>query len=84
VSSDAAAALPVADSPRRNRVQTAHYKPEAIKQKVRSKTRGQGTKVHIRGFYVVCIDDDTKPKHRHRDRMHFAYRCVVNDKEEDD
>ena len=61
VVSDAAVVLPDADTPCRTRQQTVHYKPEAIKQKTRRKTRRKGMKVHIRVFYTVCIDDNTKP-----------------------
>ena len=84
VDSETVTVLPDTDTPRRARQQTSHYTPETIKQKARSKTRSKGTKVHIRGFYAVCIDDNTKPKRRRRDRMCFAYRCVVNAVEEDD
>ena len=76
---------PVADPPRRNRMPTAHYKPKAvIKKKTRSKTRGKTAKVGIRGFYAVSIDDNTKPKRPRRDRMLFAYRYIVDGKEEED
>ena len=45
---------PVADPPRRNRLPTAHYKPETvIKKKALRKTRGKTAKVGIRGFYAV-------------------------------
>jgi hypothetical protein len=41
-------------------------------------------RVGIRGFYDVSIDDNTKPKRPRRDRMLFAYRYIVDDKEEED
>jgi hypothetical protein len=37
-----------------------------------------------RGFYAVCIDDNTKPKRSRRDRMRCTYRCVVNGGEVDE
>ncbi len=76
---------PVADPLRHNRLLTTHYKPEdVIKRKTRSKARGKTTKVGIRGFYVVSIDDNTKPKRPRRDRMRFAYRYIVDGEEEED
>ena len=76
---------PVADPPRRNRLPTAYSKPEAvIKKKALSKTRGKTAKVGIRGFYTVIIDDNTKPKRPRPDRMLFAYRYIVDGKEEED
>jgi hypothetical protein len=35
-------------------------------------------------FYAVIIDDNTKPKRPRRDRILFAYRYIVDDKEEED
>ena len=38
--------------------------------------------MHIRGFYVVATDPDTKLPHM--DRVKFTYTYVVNGKEDDD
>jgi len=81
-----AAELPAAKTTGRLREPTVRYKPEAvIKSKVR-KARGKTDKnnYYIRGFYAVIIADNTKPKRPRRERMQFAYRYVVDDKEEDD
>jgi len=77
-----AAALPTAKPTGRLRAPTARYKPEAvIKSRVR-KARGKTAKndIYIRGFYAVCIAENTKPKWPRRDRMQFAYRYVVDER----
>ncbi len=50
VPSDVEDTLPVTDTP--------HH----VRQKACSKVCSKGTKIHIRGFYVVYIDDHTKTK----------------------
>jgi len=96
----AAAALPVAESVTahpaavppaakptgRFREPIARYKPETIIKSKARKARGKTVKkdIYIRGFYAVCIAENTKPKRPRRERMQFAYRYVVNGKEEDD
>jgi hypothetical protein len=76
---------PVAGPPRRNRLPTAHYKPETvIKKKAHSKTRVKTARVGIRGFYAVSVDDNTRSKRPRRDRMLFAYRYIVDGKEAED
>jgi hypothetical protein len=51
-------------------------------RKARGKTAKNG--IYIRGFYDVSIADNLKPKRPRRDRMQFAYRYVVDGKEEND
>ena len=80
-----AAALPAVKPTGRNREPIARYKPETIIKNKARKTRGKtAKKIYIRGFYAVCIAENTKPKLPRRERMQFAYRYVVNGKEEDD
>ena len=81
-----AAALPVAKPTRCFLEQTARYKPEAVIRSKARKARGKTAKngIYIRGFYAVSIADNLKPKRPRRDRMQFAYRYVVDGKEEND
>ena len=59
---------------------TNHYKSEAFPTK--SKRDKDKDKMHIRGFYAVATDPDTKlPR---LDLVKFVYTCVVNGKEDDD
>jgi hypothetical protein len=53
-----------------------------IKKKVRRKARGKTARVGIRGFYAVSVDDNTRPKRPRRDRILFAYRYIVDGKDE--
>jgi hypothetical protein len=82
----AAAALPAAKPTGRFREPTVRYKPDAVIKRKARKVRGKTAKtgIYIRGFYAVCIADNTKPKRPRRERMQFAYRYVVDGKEEDD
>jgi hypothetical protein len=81
-----AAALPVAKPTRCFREQTTCYKPESVIRSKSRKSRGKTTKndIYILGFYAVSIADNIKPIRPRRDRMQFAYRYVVDGKEEDD
>jgi hypothetical protein len=81
-----AAALPAAKPTGRFREPTVRYKPETVIKSKARKARGKTAKndIYIRGFYAVCIGENTKPKRPRRERMQFAYRYVVNGKEEDD
>ena len=81
-----AVALTVGETTRHFREKTARYKPEAVIKSKAGKVRVKTTKndIYIRGFYVVIITDNIKPKRPRRDRMQFAYRYVVDGKEEND
>ena len=59
---------------KRTRELTNHYKPEAFPTK--SKCDKAKDKIHIRGFYAVATDPDTKFPRLHR--VKFVYTCVVN------
>ena len=64
------------------RESTNHYKPDVFPTRSKPKRDQTKDKVHIRGFYEVATDPDTKLPLI--DRVKFAYTYVVNGKEEDE